>query len=346
MSVIMIPDAPHLDDMDIEKKALVPGVKLRDFKEADTHRIPDEAWAEADAIVLWHFGAMDQATIAKLSSKCRIIVRAGVGFDGVDVTAAAKRGIPVSNTPDYGTAEVADHAVSLALALIRGLVPYTQRLKADPVGGWDWKPPAVPGRRIRGAKVGIIGLGRIGLAAARRFAGFDTEVAFFDPYQPVGYEQATGFKRYHSLEEMLAVSDIVSVHTPLNDETRFMINAKVVAAMKPGVVYVNTARGGVQDIDAIYGGLTSGRISGAGLDVLFMQEPPPAHPLLADYSAGKFEGRLILTPHAAFYSPDALYDMRYKSVETAVMYLTKNQLRACVNGRELRAAGHDIKGAG
>lgn len=337
MFKILTPDAAHLPVIDIERNTAGGEAEIVHMMETDLANVPDAAWQDCDGVLIWHFGRITADIVAKLGPRCKIIVRAGVGFDNVDVVAAAKRGIVVCNTPDYGTAEVADHAVAMALALIRGLPVFTDNLKADPVAGWRWQAAPVTMRRLRQAKVGIVGLGRIGLAAARRFAGFDTDIGFYDPEQPVGYELATGYRRYDALEEMLAVSDIVSVHCPLNAATRGLINDAAVAAMKPGTIYVNTARGPIQDMDAIHRGLTSGRIAGAGLDVMFAQEPPPAHPLLADYHAGKLDGRLILSPHSAFFSPDALYDMRSKSVETMMMYLSKGRLRACVNAEELKA---------
>jgi lactate dehydrogenase-like 2-hydroxyacid dehydrogenase len=330
----IITDTVH--EPDVEQRVMGSDVEIVHLRGGDLTHAPDSVWQDCDGILLWHFIRINEPTMAKVGPRCRIIVRAGVGFDNVDVVAAAKRGIPVCNTPDYGTAEVADHALAMALSLIRGLSVYTANLRADPVVGWRWQAAPVTMRRLRGAKVGIVGLGRIGLAAARRFAAFDTEVCFYDPEQPVGYELATGYRRHDTLEELLSVSDIVSVHCPLNDQTRGLIGKAAVAAMKPGTLYINTARGGVQDMDAIHEGLSSGRIAGAGLDVMFVQEPPPDHPLLRDFAAGRLDGRLILSPHAAFYSPDALLDMRVKSAETMMMYLRQGRLRACVNAEELK----------
>src|SRR5262249_24083792 len=160
--------------------------------------LPAETWAACDAIVSWHEIKVDRALIAALK-RCRIIVRAGVGFDQIDLEAAAESGIPVCNTPDYGTSEVADHAIGLMLGLRRGIVSYHQHLTADPTDGFDYsKAPLV--RRLRGRVFGIIGLGRIGIATALRAKSFGMSVVAYDPYVSRGAEIAVGVERVETLE--------------------------------------------------------------------------------------------------------------------------------------------------
>jgi phosphoglycerate dehydrogenase-like enzyme len=271
--------------------------------------------------------------VLKRAPRCRLLVRAGVGFDSVDLAAAGSLGIPVCNVPDYGTTDVADHAVALVLALRRALPFLSDRLRADPVGNWDFAATPQTQQRLRGQTVGIVGLGRIGLAAARRAAAFDMPVGFYDPYLPVGEELATGYRRFATLEELLAWADVVSVHTPLTDETRGMFGAAAFAAMKPGAVLVNTARGPIVDIDALHEALRSGGLGGAGLDVLPEEPPDPAHPLIAAFAAGEdwLRGRLYLTPHAAFACPQSLHDLRRLTGVTVREYVDHGRLRACVN---------------
>jgi D-3-phosphoglycerate dehydrogenase/C-terminal binding protein len=162
-------------------------------------------------------------------------------------------------------------------------------------------------------------------------------VQFYDPYLPDGADLATGWKRLGSIEELFAGSDAVSMHSPLNDETRRIVNASVLDCMKPGAILVNTSRGGVVDIDAVYEALKSGRLAGAALDVL-PTEPPPDHPLLTAYAAREdwIDGRLILTPHAAFYSPPGLEDLRRKAVSTVAAHLRDGSLRNCQNSALLK----------
>jgi phosphoglycerate dehydrogenase-like enzyme len=293
--------------------------------------VPDEAWRACDAIVIWQVMALQAETIAKLET-CRIIVRAGVGYDGIDPVAAAAKGIAVCNCPDYGTTDVADHAIALYLALARGIAFFQDALRADVAKGWDWTAPPLIGR-VRGRCFGVIGMGRIGTAAARRARALDMSVLFYDPYVPDGQELALGFARTRHLDELLERADVVSLHTPLTEETRRMINASALGRMRKDAVLVNTARGAVVDIDALYEALKSDRIAGAGLDVLPQEPPDPNHPLIRAFRANEpwLAGRFLLSPHAAFFSEAGMADLRRKPVETAVAYLTEGRLRNCVN---------------
>jgi phosphoglycerate dehydrogenase-like enzyme len=259
----------------------------------------------------------------------------------------------VCNTPDYGTTEVADHAIALMLTLVRGTAAYNARLLARE-GAWSTAELALPPvRRLRGLTFGVVGLGRIGLAAALRARAFGLEIAFHDPYLPPGVELATGFRRARSLPELLAVADVLSLHCPLTPETEGLIGAREVGAMRPGVVLLNTARGGVLDLDAVHDGLRGGRIGAAGLDVLPREPPDRSHPLLAAWARqeGWLEGRLIVTPHAAFYAPESLADMRRLSAQTVADFLRDGSLRACVNREALERHGlggarRAVQGAG
>ncbi len=268
---------------------------------------------------------------ASTFERCRIAVRSGVGFDNLDLEGFGRLGVPVCNVPDYGTTEVADHALALALSLARGTATYDDALRTR-AGGWDFgAAPLI--RRLRGATFGIVGLGRIGLAAARRAAGFDMRIVFYDPHLSNGVELSTGYERVHSLAALMGASDIVSIHAPLNEETRGLVGADALAAAKPGLILVNTARGPIVDLDALADALASGRVAGAGLDVLPREPADPGHPLIAAWRAREawLDGRLVLTPHAAFYSPAAMEDLRRKSIEVVVTYLRDGRLTNCVN---------------
>lgn len=274
---------------------------------------------------------------------CKIIVRLGVGYDNLDVKAWSERGVPVCNVPDYGTTEVADHAVTLMLSLARGIVPYQDRLRPDPVTPWGWAPAPVLMRRLRGATFGVVGLGRIGLAAARRAAGFEMKVVFYDPHLPNGVDLATGYTRIQSLEALLAQSDAVSLHAPYNSETHHLINAAALAHAKPGLLLINTARGPLIDLDALYQAMKEGRVGGAGLDVLPQEPPTPLPPLLAEWAAGAdwIKERLLITPHAAFFSPPGNLDIRRLASEVVCHYLRDGKLTNCVNWDAIK---HHFKG--
>jgi lactate dehydrogenase-like 2-hydroxyacid dehydrogenase len=268
-----------------------------------------------------------------------VIVRAGVGFDQVDIATCASLGIPVCNTPDYGTTDVADHAIGLMLGLTRGIVAYHNALKADFVTGWAFAtPPTI--RRLSGRIFGVIGLGRIGTATALRAKGLGMQVVFFDPYRTTGTELALGFSRAKTLDELLAAADVISLHTPLSAETRNLIDRAAIKKMKPGAFVVNTSRGPVVELDAVLEGIRSGQLAGAGLDVFPVEPPTGREPLLKALQANDpaLAGRLIITPHSAFYSPSSLEDLRRKSAETACDYLFAGRLRDCVNGLDLPGA--------
>jgi phosphoglycerate dehydrogenase-like enzyme len=323
---ILLPDFHAPGEPTIERETAGPGATVEVFRDGGT----EAAWREADAIVVTRM-RIDAQALAR-APKCRIVVRSGVGFDVLDLAACGSRGVAACNVPDYGTTEVADHAIAMFLTLARGTATYDQHLRADPVANWSYvAAPLV--RRLRGATFGIVGLGRIGLAAARRAAAFDMQVVFYDPLLPDGVELATGYRRATSLEELLAQADGISCHTPLSDATRGMIGAKSLAHVKPGAILVNTSRGPVCDLDAVGEAIRSGKLGGAALDVV-PQEPPAAdHPVIAAWRRREkwIDGRLILSPHAAFYSVPGQADLRRKAIETVVSYLRDGTLRNCVN---------------
>ncbi|MBZ9851337.1 C-terminal binding protein [Mesorhizobium sp. CA14] len=269
--------------------------------------------------------------------KARIAVRSGVGFDNIDTAGWGARKIPACNVPDYGTTEVADHAIGLMLSLTRGTSAYASELAANGAEGWHFsKAPLV--RRHKGATFGVVGLGRIGLAAARRAAAFDMKVVFYDPHLLSGVDLSTGYERVHSLAELMGRADVVSVHTPLSEETRKLLGPAAFAAARPGLVLVNTARGPIVDLDALEAALRNDTVAGAGLDVLPNEPGDLDHPLLAAWRRREpwVANRLIVTPHAAFYSPAAMRDLRLKSIEVVHAYLAEGRLTNCVNAEYLK----------
>jgi D-3-phosphoglycerate dehydrogenase len=329
---LLTPDAQYPDDGAIERETAGSDVDWEIHRSPSGATIPAESLAACDAIVVWHELVIDRALIARLK-RCRIIVRAGVGFDHIDLEAAAEAGIPVCNTPDYGTSEVADHAIGLMLALRRGIVSYHQNLVADPRAGFDYaRAPLV--RRLRGRVFGIVGLGRIGTATALRAKAFGMSVIAYDPYVSRGTEIAVGVARTDDLAELLAASDVVSLHCPLTDETRGLIDADALRLMRRDAILINTARGAIVDIPALLEALRSAVIGGAGIDVLPVEPPAEGDALAAAYQgrADPLVGeRLIVTPHAAWSSPESVADARRLAVETAMLYLRHGRLRNLVN---------------
>ena len=255
----------------------------------------------------------------------------------VDLEACGSAGIAVCNVPDYGTTEVADSAIAMMLAFARGTVSLDAALRADLKVGWT-QVHNVTARRLRGACYGVVGLGRIGTASALRARAFGMSVAFYDPYLPNGAELALGFTRARKLHELLGMADVVTVHAPLTGETRALIDAKAVAAMKPGAYILNTARGPICDTAALVEGLRNGRLAAVGLDVLPVEPASTADPLVAAWQANEpwIRGRVLLGPHAGWFSPDSFVDLRRKAMETCYDYLRDGKLANCVNAEFLK----------
>ena len=296
--------------------------------------VTDAQWAGANGVV---GSALAAEHIDKLRA-CRIYVKPGVGYDDVDIERLGKMGVAVCNTPDYGTREVADHAIALMMTLAKSIAYHDHELRADLKG--NWRPAHNPfGRRLSACTYGVVGMGRIGTAAARRAKAFDMDVVFYDPYQPNGYELAIGVRRADSLAELMGQCDFVSVHAPLNAETRHLIGAEALAAAKRGMILINTARGPVVDIDALYDSLKDGTVLAAGLDVLPDEPANPQSRLIAAWQRNEdwIRHRLLLTPHSAFYTPESMRDIRAFSARTAARYLRDGRLENCVNRQFLVA---------
>ncbi|MEM7015709.1 MAG: C-terminal binding protein [Pseudomonadota bacterium] len=292
-------------------------------------KVTEQQWRECDAILSYLEIPEEYRAIM---DNCRIFVTPKVGFDNIDVKAWGEIGIPVSNVPDYGTMEVADHAIALMMDLMKGISFHNSELKADIRG--NWRPALNPfGRRLSDCVFGVVGLGRIGTAAALRAKAFGMDVVFYDPYLSNGADLSVGVRRVDSLGALFAESDIVSVHAPLGDETRKLINADALSHAKPGLVLVNTARGEVIDLDALHDALKNNVIQAAGLDVLPVEPADPEHPLIKAWTNDEewIRHRLVLTPHSAFFTPESARDMRYKGGEVAVKYLRDGRLENCVN---------------
>lgn len=285
---------------------------------------------DADAVMVYHYFRFTKASIDRLEN-CKVIVRPGVGYDGIDIAAARERGIPVCNVPDYGTEEVADSALGMAISLSRGTHILNSRLRRG-LGEWH-VDQAAPIPRLRGRVFGIVGCGRIGTAAALRAKSFGFDVVFYDPYLPDGIDKALGIRRVDSLGELLEMSYIVSVHCPLTEETRGMIAAEEIGQMPRGSFLINTARGGIVDTEAVIDTLATGQLAGAGIDVLEEEPPSKDSPVLqawrdSDHTA---HDRLLLNPHTAFYCEEGCEEFRTKGAQEVLRALRGEPLRNVVN---------------
>lgn len=301
------------DDLAPEKEIfgdLADVVALNAFSEDELAGKIDDA----DAVLLYHYLGLSEKTINRLA-RCRIIVRCGVGYDNVDRNAARERGIPVANVPDYGTADVADSAIGMMLALTRGIHFLNSRLRRRE-GEWA-HDQAAPLYRLHERTLGIIGMGRIGTATALRAKAIGMNVIYYDPYAPQGRDKSLGVRCVETLEELLSRSFVVSPHCYLSPETKHIINHDTIAQMPKGSYLVNTSRGGVVDVMAVIDALESEHLAGAAIDVLETEPPSEDHPLIEAWRdpAHPAHDRLILNPHSAFYCEEGLMDMRVKGAQ-------------------------------
>src|SRR6476660_4655869 len=293
-------------ELDLEQKIFADaGVE---FATAQCKSEDDVVAAARDcAAIMLQYAPITERVVASLP-KLGIVSRLGAGFDPVDTDACARHGVWVANSPDYGVGEVATHALALALASLRNVVRYHDDIRGD---RWHYLSSGTL-RRPAELTLGIVGLGRIGKRMAHVARNVFKRVVAFDPLLIDGDFPAY-VERAGSLEALAGQADIVSLHTPLDATTRGMIGAAFFAAAKNGMTLVNTSRGGVVDVGHLLAALDAGILRGAALDVLPEEPVPRDSKLLAD-------PRVILTPHAAFYSVEAERELRRKAAQNLVTW--------------------------
>ena len=259
---------------------------------------------KADALLV-NVTSVD-ASLLDRSPRCRVVVTYGVGYDHIDLDEARRRKIVVANVPDYCTDEVADHTIAFLLALARQIVAGDALVRA---GGWGVHNLG-PIRRISGRTLGLIGYGRTGRAVAARASGFGLRVIAFDPLVRWGGDPVI---MVSSLAQLLRESDFVSLHAPLRRETAQLIDEPALALMKPGSVLINTSRGALVDFDALLRALDRGSLAAAALDV-FPEEPP--------HAAQVDRPNLLLSPHSAYYSAEAIVELKRSAAQAVAVVLT------------------------
>jgi D-3-phosphoglycerate dehydrogenase / 2-oxoglutarate reductase len=279
---------------------------------------------EVAIVGLLPFGA---AEIARLE-RTGLLIRAGIGYDIIDVEAASARGIWVANVPDYCVDEVADHTLLLLLAAARRLITVASAWRS--AGRWIVSDLLPEVHRLRGRRLGVVGLGRIGRGVAARARGFGLDVVGFDPLVGDGDARDAGLTRV-GLDELFASSDIVTLHCPLTPATHHLVDARRLAG-RNGLILLNTSRGGLVDLDALDAAIVSGRVAAAALDVLD-GEPAPRldHPLLS-------RPEVLVTPHVAWYSLEARRDLATLAADEALRYLRGERPRNVVNPAVRQAA--------
>jgi D-3-phosphoglycerate dehydrogenase len=248
--------------------------------------------------------------------RCKAVIRYGIGVDAIDVAAASRRRIAVVNVPDYGIDEVATHTVALTLAVVRRLRLHDREVRA---GRWS-TGVLEPMHRLRGRTLGLVGYGRIARMAHEMFAGFGfARVLVHDPKAalPSGVTAA-------EVDDICREADVISLHAPLTAQTRHLIDARRTTLMRPTAILVNTARGGLVDLDALYRALAHRRLLGAGLDVFETEPPDAGHPLFG-------LDNVVVTNHIGWYSEDSMRDVQRKAAEEAVRVLRGDPPRHWLN---------------
>ncbi|MGH7044316.1 MAG: NAD(P)-dependent oxidoreductase, partial [Acetobacteraceae bacterium] len=260
---VLYPEKLYADDS-VERRIFGPDVTVIVRDTHELRELSDADCARADGLMILR-QSVQEADLARFT-RLRAVVRMGVGYDKIDRKAAGARQVVVCNVPDYGTTEVADHAIALAMALRRGLLAHHEWQRRSPPAPWKAVfDPLI--RRTSALTFGIIGQGRIGTAAALRAKALGYRVIFFDPYRPNGAELAIGVERALSLDDLLRQTDTLSIHAPLTPETTGMIGARELALLPEGAVVINTARGPIVDLDALTDALAARRLHAAALDV-------------------------------------------------------------------------------
>jgi D-3-phosphoglycerate dehydrogenase len=297
--------SPVVPDIDVERTVLARfGIDVQ--LASRTPQILDRQLQQADGFLVAETPRVDAELLSR-APRCKVVVAYGVGYDNIDLVAAADRGVVVANVPDYCTGEVADHTLMLLLALQRRVLSADRMVRA---GEWGVEHLG-PVHRLQGRTMGIIGLGRIGRAVAVRAMAFGLRVIAFDS---LSRDQPDGASMASSLDELLGEADIVTVHVPLTPSTIGLLDARAIARMKAGALLINVSRGRIVDEEALLDALESGKLAGAALDV-FAEEPPTASSLLR-------RGDVVLTPHVGFYSLEAIEESRRRAALATAAALT------------------------
>jgi phosphoglycerate dehydrogenase-like enzyme len=322
----------HMNGLpDLEAEVLGDDVEIDFFATTDESGLDPDRLSRLDALMVWS-ARLGPRSIGHLR-RCKGVVRYGVGYEKIDLAALDAAGIPFANNPDYGTEEVADHALAMILSLHRRLWEHDARARGY-VSGWQvhsLKPLSRSSRKT----IGVIGVGRIGTAVINRLKPFGFPIIGYDPGQPPGHEKAIGYERVDRLEELFARADVITLHCPANAQTCGLLDGDGLAQLKTGAIIVNTARGElISDLDALEAALRSGHLAAAAIDTL-VEEPPGDHPLLTAWRNREdwIAGRLVITPHNAFYSDHAAIEMQRNAARTVRILLDEGRLRNQVADR-------------
>lgn len=313
--IILITD--RIDDPFIEKEILGSGYEFLYLPDL-TPEAANDALRSAFALLVWHY-PINLNIVTKLEN-CKAVIRYGAGTDNLDIDSLKRAGIKVGYCPDYGVDEVADSTVAMILHFVRN-ISESQRANLFSPGVWG-RPSHRGLRRTSHHTLGIVGLGKIGTAVGLRMKSFGMGVGFYDPYVSPGLEKSLQMQHFDSLEDLLRASSIVTLHCPLDESTRGLVDERFLAAMQSGTILINTARGGlIKDLALVASALEKGHLSALGMDVL-PHEPPETNDAVvrewvsADSSTSS---QVLLTPHIAYFSDQAIEEIRRKAATSILM---------------------------
>jgi D-3-phosphoglycerate dehydrogenase len=277
-----------------------------------------QALRDADGIVI-RSGTQLTAEVLDGQQRLKAIVRAGVGVDNIDVAAATRLGIVVMNTPGGNTVSTAEHTMALMLSLARNVARANDSLKSG-----KWERNKFTGTQLEGKTLGVIGLGRVGLAVAKRAQGFGMTVLGFDPFLSADKALEFGLESVARLDDIWGRADFLTLHTPLTAETRNLIGAREIGLMKPTVRIINCARGGLIDEPALSEALSAGKVAGAAIDVFDPEPPPGDHPLIG-------LPQVLVTPHLGASTEEAQVSVAVEAARLLSDFLSRGQVRFAVN---------------
>jgi len=328
--LILLLSAPE-----VESKVLQAVAVVKSYPDlTDCSVIPEEECSHAFGIISGHLVQINIDLLQRCKN-LRIIVRLGIGVDNIDIEHASKLGVCVCNVPDYGVEEVADTAFALLLSLFRKTTFLHEAVqRGEPLGTYDQLISSFMGcRRIRGKTLGLIGLGKIGIAVAERAKAFGFCIIFYDPFVPSGLDKAIGgLERVDSIEEVVKRSDCVSLHCVLTPQTRYLINETVLKLFKREAFLVNVSRGALIDEVALAKALKEGWIAGAALDVHEYE------PFVLKGSVLENAQNLICTPHFAWYSEESFLELQssaLKCIHSAVTHSDISGIINCLNKQQI-----------
>lgn len=318
----------------IDAGLLGAGVELTVLPDGVSEDALIEAVRDADLLLMCYQPV--PARVIEAAAKLKGIVKYGVGIDAIDIDAARARNIPVVNIPEYAEETVAEGAFAMMIALARKLVPVSREMARE---GWAWPTQAWLGFDLAGRTLGLVGTGKIGRSMARMAQGFRMRVLGYDPKVDAGTMKAAGIEKCDDLIAMLRACDVVSLHAVLNAQTRHVIGARELAAMKPSAFLVNSARGALVDEAALVQALLEKRLGGAGLDV-FSREPLTHrdHPMSALFAMDN----VILFPHLTFYTQEAMARLEDETLARCFEILDGHPVLVKSHDPRLRAQTHGV----